>query len=200
MDEIKNILNKLIEEWNKAEEALKHAENIQGEVVASSINELRYAGRKIIEALSLDDNKEQSRRLLDDAIFDCMRARHDAIDAITAYISDSIDNITNELGVDVVLTCYHDLPKLLAEIGRIQGYIAHSRENRLNRDAIYETLQITDLPNIISMYLDLKSNESLMTSLAEKRKRERRYHRIGFWSGLIIGIIGLIIGILGLYY
>ena len=172
MKKFRDILNSLLEEWNSAEEALKIAENVQGKVVAPSINELRYAGRKVIEALSFDDDDEQARRLLDDAIFDCMRARHDAIDAIIAFISNKISAYTNELGVHIVLQCYPDTPKLIEEIGYIQDQIEVSRKNRLDRNAVYSTLQSADIPKIIRMWKGFQNNENLCESLPKKKKRK----------------------------
>ena len=127
-----------------------------------------------------------------------MRARHDAIDAITAYIADKIDDITYELGVDVVLTCYPEMPKLVSELGCIQDAIVHSRENRMDRDAIYATLLKANLPKIYSMYQELRRNEPLMHALAKKRERERFHNRMALWIGIIFTILGALAGIAGL--
>ena len=201
MRDFDGIIRQLLDEWNSAEEALKQAETVQGEVVAPSINELRYAGRKVVEALALpDDETDQALRLLDDAVFDCMRARHDAIDAITAFITEKIDDLTARLGVDVVLTCYPDMPRLVAELGRVQDAIVRSRENRLDRDAIYATLMATDLPKIYAMYQALRRNEGLMRSLAEKHERERRRNRMAFWAGTVLAVLGVLVGLAGLVW
>lgn len=57
-------------EWNKAEKAIKSAEHVEGQVVNPSIYELRYAGRRIIEALTIQESDpEKALRLLSDAHF-----------------------------------------------------------------------------------------------------------------------------------
>ncbi len=196
---LEKLLEELLAEWDRAEEAVKQAEFIQGEVVAPSVNELRYAGRKVVEALQLAANNdaERAQRLLNDAIFDCMRARHDAVDAITAFISMKLDAVTEEIGVDVVLQCFPDMPKLVAALGRVEEVIATSREDRTNRDAIYETLRQTDLREIVDLYGALKANEKLMQARAEELALDRRRADRRFWWGLLIGFLGLLVGVAG---
>ena len=196
---LEKLLEELLAEWDRAEEAVKQAEFIQGEVVAPSINELRYAGRKVVEALQFaaNDDAERAQRLLNDAIFDCIRARHDAVDAITAFISMKLDALTEELGVDVVLQCFPDMPKLVAALGRAEEVIATSREDRTNRDAIYETLRQTDLREIVDLYGAMKANEKLMQARAEELALERQKADRRFWWGLLIGMLGVLAGIAG---
>ena len=53
-DGLDKALLALIKQWNVAEQRIKKAEQVRGnEVVASAIFELRYAGRKVIDALEL---------------------------------------------------------------------------------------------------------------------------------------------------
>ena len=45
-------INEFIRQWNVAERGIKKAEQVRaGEVVATAIFELRYAGRKTVDAL-----------------------------------------------------------------------------------------------------------------------------------------------------
>ena len=53
-DRFDKLFRALIEQWNIAERRIKKAEQVRGnEVVSSAIFELRYAGRKLIDAHSL---------------------------------------------------------------------------------------------------------------------------------------------------
>jgi hypothetical protein len=91
-DDIDRLFEQLDTQWNIAERRIKKAEQVRGgEVVSSAIFELRYAGRKLIDALELlrtknwNDNKveyDKIRRFLHDAIEDCVKAKHDAIDSM----------------------------------------------------------------------------------------------------------------------
>jgi hypothetical protein len=52
--ELKAALQELIKQWNIAEARIKKAEQVRGnEVVASAIFELRYAGRKLVDAIEI---------------------------------------------------------------------------------------------------------------------------------------------------
>ena len=53
-EELVRLLQRTFEQWNIAERRIKKAEQVRGnEVVTSAIFELRYAGRKIVDALTL---------------------------------------------------------------------------------------------------------------------------------------------------
>src|SRR5260370_28518963 len=89
-------LRELISQWNIAERRIKQAENARAqEIVSSAIFELRYVGRKVVDAihLVLDKNwendeaaAEQIHAYIDDAIEDCVKAKHDAIDAVMSFV------------------------------------------------------------------------------------------------------------------
>lgn len=79
-----DILRDIAKEWNKAESAIKRSEQIAGDVSIPAISELRYAGRRMIDALDAahhGGNDDKIRALFEDARFCCHRAQHDAIDA-----------------------------------------------------------------------------------------------------------------------
>jgi len=90
--EIDGAISQLIEQWDIAERRIKKAEFVTAnQVVSSAIFDLRYAGRKLIDAHKLlstdkwkDDPEEKSRILafLADATEDCVKSKHDAIDAM----------------------------------------------------------------------------------------------------------------------
>ena len=198
---LKERLGELLNEWDRAEESIKQAEFIQDEVVLPSINELRYAGRKIVEALRLsDDDPSRAELLLNDAIFDCMRARHDAVDAVTAFISIKLDALTEELGVDVVISCFPRMPELIAALGEVEDAIVVSREKRTDRDAIYETLHRADLPRIIGLYKSLRANEEIMQARARELASETRKADRRFWWALFVALAGVIVGIVGWFH
>ena len=69
--------NKVCGQWNKAEKTIKLAEQVNATVVLTSISELRYAGRKLIEAHAKKHEGDFSKavELLSDAYYDCCRLR-----------------------------------------------------------------------------------------------------------------------------
>src|SRR5260370_24083743 len=101
-------LRELITQWNIAERRIKQAENIRAqEIVSSAIYELRYAGRKLIDCIELVLTKdwehdevliEQIHTFLDDAIEDCVKAKHDAIDASMSFVTRWFYEQENKIG------------------------------------------------------------------------------------------------------
>ncbi|MBX3508432.1 MAG: hypothetical protein KF714_06565 [Parvibaculum sp.] len=194
--DIEAALDALCEEWNKAESAIKLAEQVNGEIVNPAIYELRYAGRRVVEALSKrEEDPDTAKKLLDDAHFDCCRARHDAIDAATSKMTADLRIAIDRIGADVVLDKFRDLSKLLAELSKVRKLIATSRENRNDRDSIYATIQDVNLFDIVSMFDEFQASETVLKAAAA-RIRISRFISYGFG---VLGItLTIVFGILSL--
>lgn len=197
------LLRSISDEWNKAERDIKLAEQVANGVVIPAVKELRYAGRRLVDALIvLDTEPDEDRKvvaLLEDARFDCHRARHDAIDASTAKIALSVDVMTSKLGYDVVLTFCPGFPALVQALNDVRGKIAISRENRLDREAIYGAIEAGDFPALVKQYGDLMKSEPMMIAMAKKGRQRDFFGKYGFWvgvAGLILGCIGLVVSII----
>jgi hypothetical protein len=95
-DKLDARLRELISQWGIAERRIKQAENARAqEIVSSAIYELRYADRKIVDLLELaltqdwendDKSADQIHAYIEDAIEDCVKAKHDAIDAVMSFV------------------------------------------------------------------------------------------------------------------
>jgi hypothetical protein len=99
----------ILAEWDSAEEAIKLAEQVNQKVVFPSIKELRYAGRRLVEALSLINSEgpdDEISALFNDAQFNCLRARHDAIDVATAKIALDLETALKKLGPKAILETF----------------------------------------------------------------------------------------------
>lgn len=209
-----NLVVSVSTEWNKAEKAIKHAENVDGGVVNPAIFELRYAGRRLVEALAkrLDD-EATAIALLRDAKFDCHRARHDAIDAATSKMAGDLNVAVEYLSAQIVMSNFPDFTTFYGDLLQVRQKIAESRENREQRDMIYETIESVDLDRLTQLYGRFRACEPLMNKAAEKEKAEleaieerakeaedradRESKKANF--SLIIGAVGLVIGILGFW-
>jgi hypothetical protein len=188
------VLRSILDEWNRAERDIKIAEQVSNNIVIPSIKELRYAGRRIVEALNLmlrGEGETEVRALLADAEFDCHRARHDAIDSATAKIAVDLEIMTKKLGYEVILPVYGDFPKLVQGLIAIRRKITLSREKREDRDAIYSVLQAADFPRLISMFDDMRSSEHIMKTMARRRRRSEAIGVIG----AALGLIGIVVAI-----
>jgi hypothetical protein len=189
-DEHIELFRSIRSEWNKAETDIKTAEQVCLKVVIPAIKELRYAGRRIVDALaSLDSGAptEDINSFLCDAKFDCYRARHDAIDVATSKMAIDIEVMINKLKYSAILPAYPGFPKLFAEITEVRKKIATSRGNRENREAIYSVIESTDFPKLVSRFQEMKSCEQIMKAVA---KSERKYKLIAIIS-LFLAVISL---------
>jgi hypothetical protein len=158
------LVRKILDEWNKAESAIKIAEQVNGEIINPAVYELRYAGRRFVEAISLiqSGDTERATKLLHDAHFDCCRARHDAIDAATSKISSDLTIAVKKIGASYVLDKFQNYTKLVAELNTIRALVAKSREDRDNRDKIYEAVANDNIIVIVKYYSEFQANEDVL--------------------------------------
>lgn len=148
-DECWRLLNSVLVEWNRAEEDIKIAEQVANKVVNPSIKELRYAGRRIVDALCKYKNQEPMNdieSLLRDALFDCHRARHDAIDAGTSKIAVDLQLMIKKIKYDAILPVFPEFPNFLKALKAVRVRIQVSRKNRANREVVYTVLESIDFP------------------------------------------------------
>jgi hypothetical protein len=200
-DEYRATLDKLTKAWDRAERSIKSAENVCEDVVSPAVNELRYAGRKLVESwqLLLAGKAEDANERLRDALFDCCRAEHDAIDAATATMAMRTLNATHSMGFDAVLRSFPDFPQLTRAIAAIQRLAEESRAERNNRQATYALMQEAQFPELLRLYRAFLDSEDMMRGLAKVERRNALRSRIMFWVGLVslvVALAGLGVGIL----
>ncbi len=174
-------------EWNNAEVDIKAAEIVCANIIIPSIKELRYAGRRLIEALNLINNsapREQIEPLLNDALFNCYKARHDAIDAATAKIAKELEIKIDKLGYGAVLTAFADFSQLYSDLECVRSKVLISRQNRENRSDIYATISAVDFPKLTERYNRLLACEPLMKGIAAKERRSI----VWTWLGWIVAL------------
>jgi hypothetical protein len=182
-----DILRDIAKEWNKAESAIKRSEQIAGDVSIPAISELRYAGRRMIDALDAahhNGNEDRIKALLEDARFCCHRAQHDAIDAAMAKIGIDLDNLTSKLGFEAVLHAYPEFREFYSEFSVSRTKIAQSRSNREDRNGIYEAITAVDLPKLADRH------ERLMAARPIAKQTSLRLKISSVW-GVIIGLAAI---------
>ncbi len=196
LDDFRSLLDCIHKEWNRAEGDIKQAEQVCSKVIEPAINELRYAGRRLIDAIGSANAEGDHRHvesLLTDALFDCHRARHDAVDAATSKIALDLDILRDKLGIDVVLQAFPSFPVLMGEVDSVREKIVASRKIRENRENIYTGIEAVDFPALVSSYNRFKASEPIMRELAKKR----RWERVWTLAFGIIGIVGTIFTVVG---
>lgn len=176
-----------------AEENIKLCEQIASRAIIPAINELRYAGRRIVDALNKackGGSEQEVRALLEDARFNCHRARHDALDAALDVMALDFDNLTKRLGTDAVIQAYPDFQSLYRDLMKARRQIRLSRGDRENRNAIYETISNVNFPSIADRNDDLITCKPIALAAAAKSKRQR----IGWWVMLALMLASLTFG------
>jgi len=191
------ILAEIQSEWNRAEEDIKTAEMVVNKIVLPSVKELRYGGRRIIDALMEitnnpnNSNQEKIRGFLEDARFDCHRARHDAIDAATAKIASDLAIMVEKLGYDAILPAYPNFASLYQELTKFRARIQASRGKRDNRESIYSVIEAADFPALVASFNAMRVHEPVMIALAKKARRTHFYAK----RALICGIFAVVLSV-----
>jgi hypothetical protein len=199
-------LRELITQWNIAERRIKQAENARAqEIVSSAIFELRYAGRKVVDAivLALDPNwendeaaAEQIHAYLDDAIEDCVKAKHDAIDAVMSFVVRWFWEQEQLIGLRNVQNFYPEYLRLTATIADIQEKIEQSRGDRTRlRESIYNGIEEGPYDEILGLYKQMRSSRERVDRVVRREKWKDRI----LWFFGVAGFLALIVSIVHVY-
>lgn len=175
-DSYREILSQITEAWNAAEEDIKLAEQVAKKVIMPSINELRYGGRRLVEIFDKIEAEApigEITPLLEDVLFDCLRARHDAIDSAVSKIALDCEAATSKLGYNAVLQAFPKFSDLFVKISEINKNITESRKDRNNREKIYETVSQSSFPELIDLYNEFQASEPIMVALAQSERRNK---------------------------
>lgn len=196
-DTYQNQINKVRQEWDRAEPTLKRAEQVCEKIIAPSILELRYAGRRIVEGLNgiaegLEEKEIQG--YFQDAYFNCLRARHDAIDAATSKIAIDLDIAAKQLGYGPITQAFPKFSDLRLKLEDIRGKIVKSRGDREKRDEIYNGISENNFQEIVELYREFQTSEPVMVSLATKQRRATSFG----WVFGIAGLVGLVVGLVSI--
>jgi hypothetical protein len=191
-EEFKDTLAAIAEEWNAAERDIKLGEQVNRKVVFPAIKELRYAGRRLADAMVVIVNggtDEQIHDLLVDARFNCHCARHDVIDAATLKMAIDLDLMLEKLGHEAALFAFPKFPDLYKNIQDAQALIAAAREKRENRQEIYAEIEATKFGDLVDMFNGLKASEPLMKRIATKTKSQRYIAYALAGSSIVLSLI-----------
>lgn len=200
----KSVLLEAASEWDKAEKTIKQAERLRSEVVIASINELRYAGRRLVDAINIafkdseltEAELQEIDRYIGEVRLNCLRAQHDAIDAAALFINKHIELMVEQFGYARV---YHHFPNyipLRTLMDEIDDVVTDSRGDRNGREEAYIKIHNEHLPKLITFYRELKVSEAILLDAVEneqsKDEIETERHGENIWwqkFGIVIGVI-----------
>lgn len=190
---VDSILTPLQEAWNCAEASYKRAEQLGDKTAFPSINEVRYAGRKIVEVMSLikdDADPQIIDDLLRDIYADINRAHHDAIDSGMAVIALRVKTVKDEVPAKIIREAFPEYIDLVGKLNEVQESIVESRKDRNARKGIYIEIEngcYSELHTLFKRFLaceDLLIAEAIQESAAQKRS-----NRVSLGQGVAIGAI-----------
>jgi hypothetical protein len=181
-------------DWDQSEEIIKQAELVNEQAVVPAIKELRYAGRRLVDALNASaEGKDDAEidRYLDDARFNCFRARHDAIDAALAKVAIDVENASSRLGYGSVLKALPNFAQFTAQLIEARNLTASSRKLRNGRDELYKSIAAIQFIEILEQYATFKTSLPMMKKMAAEERRN-------MYIGYAIGVAGVILAALAL--
>ena len=164
-DEKLERLKQFLAAWGAAEKAIKITEQANNSTYIPAILELRYAGRKIVRAFSIyieNGDLGAAHDLIQDAIFDCHRARHDATDTATAYIAARLELAVNRLGITNVREQFPNYGELRGRLASVRRKIANVRQAQEDRHSTYEEIEDHELPEIMELFEQFLEGEGEM--------------------------------------
>jgi hypothetical protein len=176
---------------------MKLCEQIVKKPVAASVNELRYAGRRLVDALQrMDTNPDDPKvePLLVDALFNCHCAQHDAVDVAMDAMAIDFELMERRLGYPAIMSAYPDFAVLLGEHNPARELIAISRKDRSDREAIYDSITNVNLPSLAQKYGALKASQPIMLAFVKRHKRLQ----IAWWIMAAVAVASMVFG--GLQY
>jgi hypothetical protein len=197
--EIDDAISQLVEQWDIAERRIKRAEFVNANhVISSAIFELRYAGRKLADANKLileekwqTSEKEKTRILafLADATEDCVKSKHDSIDAMMLFVAAWFERTEKKLGLSEIQKYFPDYVQITGKIIQVQELISESRGDRTTlRDTIYDEIEKSGYDQILSLFQRMKVSEPRVQ--AEVRA-ERRRTRILVWGTILCVVLAV---------
>lgn len=192
-------------EWDKAEKLMKLAEKVRAEVVLPSVNELRYAGRRLVDAwlMFADAEVDEAKRkefdgYVKDAVFRCHCAQHDAIDATVLFVQSALNQYESDFGLGPLTQHFPDVADLRLSLAEAGDLIVSSRGNRGQRAADYDQLAATHLPTITLTYRKIQTNRAALEALVAQglvdKSAESRRFRWGIVWPVIIAIVSAALG------
>lgn len=202
--ELQDAVRNYVQAWGEAETRLKEVEQIKGDFDVASINELRYAGRRFVDALLIElkhsDHIDGNGLIeaINEARNNCIRAKHDAIDSAYVYLLDRVRLMQDTFGIAICMTYFPGYSDILAEMKIVAEKIQASRTLRDQRILIYDDVATYNLPRLVKLYNQMESSEAAILELkqieqiqTEKDEQDKRLNKRLGWGGLVVGILSL---------
>lgn len=192
------------DEFDKAEKVLKRYERVGGATLVAAINQLRYAGRHIIDAdingIPEQKRDEHYRR----AICHCHRAAFDVREATVIFLLDSIQKFTDQAKAcdfDIVTRFIPDYTERLTKASDAQKLLIHVGSLRDLSDQTPVEHAIEDL---LDFWNQIRIKSSTINNAQKQADRKERKEDRRFIINCLLSVLGILItivfSIVGLWY
>lgn len=129
--------------WDKAEARIKRTEKLNSSLVIPAVNELRYAGYHLLQALvykpdsGADDEPAESVKK---GTLHCRRATYDAVDAESMYYLEAAKNFEQQFENIVIDVPNFDYMTVRARIREARDTMGAARGSYETRDVYYQKM------------------------------------------------------------
>jgi hypothetical protein len=203
---------RLLEHWRTVERWIKKAEQINNSALIPAINELRYAGRQLFNALLLFDDQaltplqirwiEKRIIIAEQYLFN---AEHDISDGIVGFYRSIVQGAEDRFGRNIITSHFPDFPRLREIIHSCDMLIEDARGSYENRTSNYRTIRENHLPTIISLHerfidAQVSAEEETERTENELRRSEGRANVL-WWFTIIsfpIAVVSFPLTVIGL--
>lgn len=192
------LLAEVADLWNRVERRAKQVEQFRGEAIIACINEMRYAGRRIVDVLAhqnghIADDKFNAVENLAIAKNYLINADHDLTDAVIFFAHRRLLRVIDEHGRTRICEHCPDFEELYPSIQEAQAIVSGSREDRTRRKEAYEKLASEYVPKIMDLHHRLTMVEAL------KVKDDAALAQVGFWVRITAGlsVVGSLASVIG---
>ena len=179
----------------KAEKTMKLAERVSSKASLASIQELRYAARRLVQADQIRlkaAGRDLTSEEIDgwhthtiEACENCVKARDDAVDSAVIFMNKEVEQAVNRIGLEIMLREFSELGQFRHHVRSINGLIVDSRADRTKLDQNYSKIEAEHLDKLCGLFQKFKDNTALATALRHDDEQARiEYGKLQFQSGL----------------
>ena len=190
-------------DWKQIECDIKQAEQISKKVPIAAINELRYCGRQLLQAVVelthyqlTDDQKESIERRLLLADQYLKHAKHDVTDAVLNFYLKYTARLDDQYGISAIAQNYPEYPALRELVRSCAQKTVDARGSQEDRDKLYSEIHDDGFEQLTGSFqalfdAEVAAKTNLLRLETEIENLQRSEGRFKLFS-IICGIATLI--------
>lgn len=172
-------LRSITKQWFSIEGYMKSVELETSEILIPSINELRYAGRRLACVLEIvlnnggvlnNENYLNANKSITEIRNDLDKASQDLADNLLYHFSKRCDLLKNEFGMDNIVVYFPDFLEKTDEIFDYRNKIIETRTDYSKKRSLYAILFNNYVPRLIDLFSRIERNEDLLLKAARKQQ------------------------------